>query len=187
MKNSHNRSLEKAILHLSQGELIAYPTEAVYGLGCDPFNERSVLKLLALKNRPVDKGLILVAASYSQIDFLIKPIEQSLLERVKASWPGPVTWVFPASTEAPPWVTSSYKTIAVRLTDHPLVQALCTVFDKPIVSTSANPAGLEPAKTSEEVNHYFGEKIAYVLQGALGQLKKPTQIRDALSGDFFRE
>lgn len=125
-------SLDFCIEQLQQQEVIAYPTEAVFGLGCDPDSENAVMALLALKQRPVDKGLILIAADYAQLEPYIADRELTVLqrERMFASWPGPVTYVVPASPHTPRWLTGRFDSLAIRVSDHPEVQALCRGFWK---------------------------------------------------------
>ncbi|WP_333608495.1 L-threonylcarbamoyladenylate synthase [Arsukibacterium sp.] len=181
-------TIETAVEQLKSGEVIAYPTEAVYGLGCDPDNEQAVLALLAIKQRPVEKGLILVAATYSQllpyVDDKAIPLEKRY--QIFSSWPGHVSWVLPASKTAPKWITGQFDTIAVRVSAHPVVQQLCQAYGKAIVSTSANLAG-EPAITDyQRLLASIGLKVAAVVDGALGGAAQPSQIRDALSGQLVR-
>src|SRR6218665_315978 len=92
-------SINEAAIRLKSGGVIAYPTEAVWGLGCDPFDETAVMRLLAIKQRPVDKGLILIAADLAQLQPLLDlpAMPETRLAEVLASWPGPHTWVLPAS------------------------------------------------------------------------------------------
>ena len=123
-----------------EGGVIAYPTEAVWGLGCDPWNEDAVYRLLALKARPVEKGLIVVAANIHQLDFLLEDLPDVWLDRLAGTWPGPNTWLVPHQERLPEWVTGVHDSVAVRVTDHPLVQELCHLTG-PLISTSANPAG----------------------------------------------
>lgn len=181
-------SIENVITPLAAGEVIAYPTEAVFGLGCDPDNEAAVLALLAIKQRPVEKGLILIAANFDQLRPYIDEtkISSERLEQIFASWPGHVSWVLPASNHAPSWITGKFTTIAVRVSAHPVVQQLCLAFGKPLVSTSANVAG-EPAITDyQQLKCTLGKQVAAIVEGPLGGAKQPSQIRDALTGEIFR-
>ncbi|WP_422731568.1 L-threonylcarbamoyladenylate synthase type 1 TsaC [Leclercia pneumoniae] len=189
MKNSlPSTSVSHAVEVLKKEEVIAYPTEAVFGVGCDPDSEAAVNRLLALKQRPVEKGLILIAASYEQL----KPyIDDSALtpeqrDTVFAAWPGPVTFVFPAKPSTPRWLTGRFDSLAVRVTNHPLVVELCEAFGKPLVSTSANLTGLPPCRTSQEVLAQFGDDFP-VLIGETGGRSNPSEIRDALTGESFRQ
>jgi L-threonylcarbamoyladenylate synthase len=183
-----NNNLHNAIRALNNKEVIAYPTEAVFGVGCDPDSETAVMRLLALKQRPVEKGLILIAANFEQL----KPyIDDSMLtdmqrEAVFSCWPGPVTFVFPAKASTPRWLTGRFDTLAVRVTDHPLVVELCQVYGKPLVSTSANLTGQEPCRTVDEVLVQFGETFP-VVNGETGGRLNPSEIRDALTGELFRQ
>ena len=108
-----------------QGGVIAYPTEAVWGLGCDPWNEEAVYRLLALKERPMHKGLIVVADDIEQFDFLLDDLPEVWQERLAGTWPGPNTWLVPHQNRLPEWVTGQHDTVALRVSDHPLVRALC--------------------------------------------------------------
>lgn len=182
-------SLYQAVIDaLNAGGVIAYPTEAVYGLGCDPDNEAAVLALLAIKQRPVEKGLILVAANYSQLMPYVddKAIPPKKRYQIFSSWPGHVSWVLPASQAAPKWITGQFDSIAVRVSAHPVVQQLCLTYGKPLVSTSANLSG-QPAITNKtELEQSLGTMLAAIVPGALGGATQPSQIRNALTGDIVR-
>jgi L-threonylcarbamoyladenylate synthase len=168
------------------GGIIAYPTEAVYGLGCNPLDTTAVLRLLLLKRRDIDQGLILVAAERQQLeDFVSFPTGRSG-KAIEASWPGPVTWLVPAQPWVPYWLTGAHDTLAVRVSDHPVVRELCREFAGPLVSTSANVHGHPPARTALQVRRMFGGQIDYLVSGQTGKLTSPTEIRDALSGKIIR-
>lgn len=175
---------DEARRYLDQGKIMAYPTEAVLGLGCDPFNEKAVLQLLALKQRDVHKGLILLINDWSQLPALIEKVPDQLLERVGATWPGPVTWLFPKSPLIPSWLSGSHSSIAIRMSAHPLAQQLCK--EGPIVSTSANRSGLEPARDEQSLREQFPMGIDVLLSGSLGGALKPSEIYDVLSGERLR-
>lgn len=182
-------NFESVVEALQQGEVIAYPTEGVFGVGCDPDNVTAIDKLLALKQRPIDKGLILIAANYQQ---LLPYIDDSQLtgeqlQAVQSTWPGPVTWVMPVKKGISSHLTGQFDSIAVRVTDHPLVQQLCLAFGKPITSTSANLTGLEPCRTTEEVERQLGDKLVAILQGQVGGRTQPTEIRDAKTSNVLRQ
>ena len=167
------------------GDVIAYPTEAVYGLGCDPFNQEAVQQLFATKQRPMEKGVILAAANIEQISDLVELIGEEWEAQVCATWPGPFTWVLPVKKALPDWITGGRDTLAVRVSAHPVVQELCEAFGGPIVSTSANPTSLEPARSCQQVAEYFAGAVPCVA-GELGGQTKPTEIRDARSGELLR-
>lgn len=174
-----------ATLTIRKGGVIAYPTEAVYGLGCSPWNGNAVVRILALKRRRMAKGLIVVAANLEQLEPLVDFSSMASLEDVLASWPGPVTWVLPARGGVPVWLTGKHAGIAVRVSAHPLVRSLCDAAG-PLVSTSANPEGHPPATSAFRVRAYFGNRIDYIVPGKTGLYKKPTEIRHAGLGAILR-
>lgn len=184
--NEQAEKIQQVVTVLKQGGIIAYPTEAVYGLGCDPHNDEAVNRIISLKGRDADKGLILIAASYQQLKPFIKQLDQDTEKELLGSWPGPVTWIVPANDSVSSRLRGKHTSLAVRVTDHPLVQQLCNSFNGAIVSTSANPAGEEPARTAKDVKKYFENKLDYILEGETGGLAKPTEIRDALTKKVIR-
>lgn len=173
---------------LRQQDVIAYPTEAIFGLGCDPDSEKAVNVLLKLKQRNWQKGLILIAASYDQLQPYIDDTQLNAKQRenIFSSWPGHVTWAFPKKANTPYWLTGNFNTLAVRVSDHPLVCQLCLSYGKPLVSTSANLSGCKPCRTAEEVRKQFGPDLS-ILSGKIGGRIKPSEIRDALTGKQFRQ
>jgi len=177
--------ISMAVRILEKGGLVAYPTEAVYGLGCLPDRREVVYRLLLIKNRPVSKGFILVAAFPEQLEKYVFFPDASVKARVLATWPGPVTWLLPAQRETPDWITGSHPTVAVRVSGHPVVRALCREVGA-LVSTSANPEQKPPARTLRKVVEYFGHSLDYIVPGEVGKLARPTEIRDAKSGKIIR-
>jgi len=185
---SASLGIEAAVALLRRGGVVAYPTEAVWGLGCDPFDHAAVARLLALKQRPEDKGLILAAADVAQLDDLLDwgALAPERRDAVRASWPGPHTWIVPARPRVPRWITGNHDGVAVRVSAHPVVAALCTAFGGPLVSTSANPAGAPPPRRLDEFDPTLRAAVDGVLAGETGSLAKPTQIRDARTGTVLR-
>ncbi len=171
---------------LRQGAIVAYPTESVFGLGCNPLDEAAVRRLLAIKRRDPAKGLILIAHSFAQLRPFTGPIPQQRLALVESHWPGPSTWLLPAAPWVPRWLTGSHSTLAMRVTAHPLASALCREAGMPLVSTSANLSGRPPARSPLQVRLRCGQDFDLLLHGATGGLAQPTPIRDALTGDRLR-
>lgn len=179
--------IQQSVRAIRQGGVIAYPTEAVWGLGCNPFDEQAVLDLLEIKRRPMHKGLVLIAGNLSQIDFLLEDLTDDEYVKVTANWPGPYTWILPdKKNRIPTWIKGDHSAVAVRVSNHSQVKELTEAYGSFLVSTSANPAAHQPARDILRVKTYFGEKLAYVLPGELGGLDQPTQIRDLKSDQLIR-
>ena len=187
MNLTGNFSIQQAASTLMAGGIVAYPTESVYGLGCDPNNHKAVTQLLRIKNRSFDKGFILIADNWEALEPWVQPIPHHLLTAALTSWPGPVTWVFPAATNVPHWVTGHHKNIAVRVTNHPEARKLCQAFAGPIISTSANLQGSPPARDIRTLKMIFHDQIDAIIQGNTGDRTKPTPIYDILSGECLRK
>lgn len=185
MNYLYHPKVQLCVSAICRGDVIAYPTEAVWGLGCDPFNRHAVHRILALKQRAVEKGLILVAASMHQLDGLLEGLTATELNQLEKSWPGHVTWLLPHRNRIPAEITGVHKTVAVRVSAHPVVKALCEGFGGPIVSTSANPQALPPARTGTDVRRYFGNTELVIAPGQVGRHAMPSEIRD-LSCNILR-
>ncbi|TPG81853.1 L-threonylcarbamoyladenylate synthase [Pseudomonas arsenicoxydans] len=177
--------VQQAAQAVRAGAVIAYPTEAVWGLGCDPWDEQAVHRLLMLKGRSLNKGLILVADNIRQFDFLFEDFPELWMDRMASTWPGPNTWLVPHQNLLPQWITGVHETVALRVSDHPLVRDLCAAVG-PLVSTSANPQGRPAARTRIRVEQYFRGQVDYVLGGNLGGRKNPSVIRDLATGHVVR-
>lgn len=178
--------IRQAIRIVRIGGVIAYPTEAVFGLGCDPRNGKAIRRILAIKGRAIGKGLILIAADLTQLQPFIAGLPPERAGQILTSWPGPVTWVLPARPELSPWLTGGRATLAVRVTAHPTAVALCRTWGTALVSTSANRSGRSPARTSLQVRRRLRSLIDYVLPGQCGPERRPSRIIDATSGVLIR-
>lgn len=177
-----------AAARLHAGDVLAYPTEAVWGLGCDPHDRIAFERLFALKQRPPTQGVLLIAAAFAQVERYIDldAVPEAVMAQVQASWPGPHTWIFPRSAAVPAWVAGTHEGIALRVTAHAPAADLCRAFGGALVSTSANPHGQPSARTAQTVLDYFGDALDGLLDGPLGDQARPTVIRDALSGAIIR-
>lgn len=177
--------LRQAARVASKGGVIAYPTEAVYGIGCLPWSWEAVERVLRLKRRPRGRGLILIASRLEQIEPLVRfdGIDRS---RVLAVWPGPVTWILPPSRFVPEWVLGDGGGVAIRVTAHPPARQLCELTG-PLVSTSANPADRPPARSALRVRACFPAGLDYVVPGISGAARAPSEIRDARTGAILRQ
>ena len=169
-------NIRRAVDTINNGGVIAYPTEAVYGLGCDPWNEDAVQKI---------KGLILIAADFNQLQAFIQPVSATILAQLETTWPGPTTWLLPVSSAVPAYLHGEHDTIAVRVTAHKQTAELCRAFGGAIVSTSANSAGKKPARTSHQVRWHLPD-VDYILSGQCSGSDQPSSIRNAKTGEIIR-
>lgn len=167
--------------------MFAYPTEAVYGLGCDPLNPDALERILQLKRRPVEKGVILVADEWSRVARFVdsEKIPADLLRQVLDSWPGFITWLMPKSSVAPAWICGNSALIAIRVSAHPVVRQLCQTLKSPLVSTSANISGEAAIRERAELEQLFSHNVMYIA-GELGGESRPSEIRHALTGKIIR-
>jgi L-threonylcarbamoyladenylate synthase len=177
--------LVRHILH--GGGIIAYPTEAVWGLGCLPFNESGARRILQLKQRSMSKGMILVAADISQLGVYLDGLPPGDVDRMQATWPGPVTWLVPDNGMAPHWLVGTNDTLAVRVSAHPTVSAICQAAESPLISTSANLSGMAPTRSSLRLRRLFSRSLDYIYPGDIGEQVRPTEIRHLRRNTIVRK
>ena len=204
-------SVIQAAHWLKKGQLLAYPTESVWGIGCDPFSQQAVMQLLTIKQRPIEKGMIVVTDSTSRLTELLECLTAVERQTVLDSWQADSinatarqahTWVLPIPKNLPitipSWISGAHDSVAVRVIDHPLVKQLCAQMvsvSNPygfVVSTSCNPSGQPPALSLNEAKRYFldahlhlNQSVGY-LQGETLGYQLPSQIGDALTGEIIR-
>lgn len=183
------QAILSAVDALKNGEILAYPTESVWGLGCDPYQAEAFQRLLALKQRPIEKGVILLASDIEQIDFLLHDLAPEIYQKMLDSWKNQhqqaTTWLVPTQPSIPMWITGQHQQAAIRVSPHPLCQALCRAFGGFIVSTSANPSNLPSAENAEQTLHYFAQQVHY-LYGETLHFTRPSRIIDAETGHIIR-
>jgi len=187
----HPWHIKKAANIIAHGGVIVYPTEAVYGLGCDPLDPHAVARILDLKNRNIDKGLLLIAAHISHVIKYVHESQQELCTTLfhsaeNVSTETAVTWVFKAANHVPYWLTGNRSSIAIRLTQHPIAKAICEQWGQPLVSTSANISTRRPLDRKILAYKIFYKKVDYVVGGSLGKHRSPSEIRDATTGQILR-
>jgi len=179
-------AFEACIQAVRRGGVIAYPTEAVYGLGCDPAQLAAVQRVLTLKQRPAHKGLILIAADFDQLAPYLLPLDSVTHARVMATWPGAVTWILPAQPHVSPLIRGEHDTLAVRVSAHPTCRALCLRLGHPLISTSANLSTLPPARDAQAVAAQFGTLLDGIVDAPVGGQAQPTEIRQGATGEVVR-
>ena len=169
-----------------RGGVIAYPTEAVFGLGCRPGDPAACERLLQLKDRDIGKGLIVITDDLSRIAFWLNPVPEAAQQQAEATWPGPHTWLWPSRPGCPAWLTGAHNRLAVRVTAHPLVRELCVAAGTALVSTSANLSGEPPCRDAACVATQFGDRIDAILDGTCFGADAPSTIRDLITGEWIR-
>lgn len=180
------QQLRRAASIVNQGGIVAYPTESCFGLGCDPRDNAAIRRLLHIKRRSYKQGLIIIGAGYEQIKMYIADTESEIPTEVFDSWPGPYTWLLPTRAGVSKWLRGEHSTIAVRVTTHNTAAGLCRYAGKAIVSTSANRHERVPTRYAESIEKEFAELVDYILPGKCGDATKPSEIRDAASGEVIR-
>lgn len=170
-------TLSDAAAQIQAGGVIAYPTEAVFGLGCDPLNETAVRRLLAIKQRPEEKGLILLADDAAQLSGWVTASEDDW-QTMQARWPGPVTFLVPVTPKVPRWITGKHRKVAVRVCGHPLARELALAANTPIVSTSANLAGEPSHREAGPLHQQLGNQLDGILPGECNLSDHPSTIID---------
>ncbi|MGE4530294.1 MAG: L-threonylcarbamoyladenylate synthase [Acidithiobacillus sp.] len=183
-RTPRRQNLRQLIAHLRRGEVIAYATEGVWGIGCDPRRRKAMQRILAIKKRPQHKGVLMVAGHRKETTAYWQD-EAVAPETLRQRWPG-TTLVLPATTRVPFWIRGHRDTVAIRVSNHPGIGALCRAFGGAIVSTSANRAGRKPANNLRTLYRYFGPQLP-VLRARLGRQHRPSRIMDARSGQILRE
>jgi len=186
MTNPNLSQVNAAVRVLETGGIIAYPTEGVFGLGCDPANNAALDRILKIKQRDAAKGLIIAASEVQQLLPYVEPFSEIVESRILPTWPGPVTWIVPARADTSKTLTGGRSTLAVRVSNHPVISALCSTFGHAIVSTSANLAGDPPCLNATETQGRLGELVDLVIDADIGDNKGATTIMDALSGKQIR-
>ncbi len=182
MQSGHWK-IKRAALQLLDGKVLAYPTDANWALGCDPDNETASLRLLAIKECPPEQGLMLTAGSVAQIEHLLDGLTSKQRRAIVASWPGRATWLVPdVNDEIPAWIKGASDGVALHVSAHPLVQALCLEFGGPVVSTYACRGTAVVARSALQVVKHLGKDIDGVLHGKPGGQTPPDSIIDARSG-----
>lgn len=158
--------IARAVELLRRGEVVAVPTETVYGLAGDGFNPHALAKIFAVKQRPLFDPLILHVLSLDAAERLlatsIPPQARALAERF---WPGPLTLILPKRAEVPDLATSGLPSVAVRVPAHPLARALLEAFDGPLAAPSANRFGRISPTSAEAVRQELGEAVPLILDG----------------------
>ncbi len=150
---------------LDDGAIIAYPTETVYGLGCDPFQKKAVDRIVQLKGRKSGQPPLLLIPNREWLYSLVTDVPPQVLALMDSFWPGPLTIALPAKKSTPKWLRHRDNTVALRISSHRWVEAFLSFYGQPVVSTSANLSGCPPARTVCGVKKYFSDGVDYCVDG----------------------
>ncbi len=179
------KNCEGFVKDVKNGAVFAYPTEAVFGLGCDIKNKSSIKKILEIKQRDISKGLIVISDNLEKVRNLIDDNYYKIFVEQNSNGK-PTTWLCPASDLVLPEITGKSKKIAIRITTHKVSCDICKLLDFPIISTSANKSGDDPIVESNEFNNYFNNHVDYIIAGKVGDSKKPSRILDLITKEVLR-
>ena len=177
--------LSQAAAIIQHGGVIAYSTDTVLGLGCDPNNQAAVEKILWLKHRSIAKGLILLVENMHALGEFTQPLSTEQTSDIASiSSTTPTTWLLPAKRSTPVWITGTHDRVAIRITQHPIARKLCKMVGA-IVSTSANISDYPTVINEQQLRDWFGPYLDYVIIGTPGT-GVPSEIRDVISGKILR-
>jgi L-threonylcarbamoyladenylate synthase len=162
--NSINgKIIENAVSFLSRGEIIAFPTDTVYGVGGDIFNEAAINSIYRLKNRPTNKPINALISSEDQLKMIVESIPADARSIIKKFWPGPLTIILKKKTEVSDKVTCSLDTIGVRMPNNRVALEIIKKFEKPLATTSANISDKPSPLTAEDVYNNFHESLPMII------------------------
>ena len=178
-------ALNRLVRALSRGAVIGYPTDTIWGFGCNPFDPESVARILQIKQRPADKGLILLSSRLEYCDTFVD-LDQAQRDLVQLPTERPTTWLVTASDACPPWIRGNHATVAIRITDHPLLSYLCARLQSPLVSTSANQTGKSTARSALQLRRQFNDQLDLVVTGFDTGGARPSEIKSLASGNLLR-
>ena len=178
-------ALNRLVQALSRGAVIGYPTDTIWGFGCDPLDPESVVRILQLKQRPADKGLILLSSRLEYCAAFIE-LDQAQRDLIQLPTERPTTWLVSASDACPPWIRGNHATVAIRITDHPLLGYLCGRLQSPLVSTSANQAGKSTVRSALQLRRQFGNQLDFIVTGFNTGDARPSEIKSLASGNLLR-
>lgn len=180
----NDSGIQKAVIALNNNEIVAYPTETVYGLAVNPFSEEAVEKLFQLKGREENKPILLVIGNLKQLDEVVISVSEKAKICIENFWPGPLSLVLPSISNLPNKLTAGKGKICVRWTSHPVAQKLALEFGHAITSTSANRSGESPARNISELP---SDNISIAIEDISTSSSEVSTVFDPDTGEIFRE
>ena len=170
--------INRAVEVVRAGGVIAYPTETFYGLGVNALNREAIKKIYTIKKRSFTQPLLILIPDRNVLSQYVKDIPGIAMKLINKFWPGPLTLVFSASPDLPPLLCAHTQKIAIRISSHPIAQALVKSFNFPITSTSANISGYPSPTTPDEVSLQLKGKVDLIIDGGQTSGGKPSTIID---------
>lgn len=169
-KTFDNVKLSQASSALSAGKIGIFPTDTVYGIGCNAFLENSILKLFEFKNRTFDKPICVLISDLKMLDELAVNITDIEYKLIKAFWPGPLTIIFNKNPKVSKTLTSNLDTIGIRMPDHKITQKLIEYAKVPIATTSANISDMPAAINFSDISKHFDGKVDFIIDNGPSQI-----------------
>ncbi len=170
--------IERAVEYLRQGQVIAYPTETIYGLGADVQNRKAVKRIYDLKSRDYGLPISILVADLAMLREVVANVPDRTLPLMRRFWPGALTILFPASDLIPKGLVTNTGRVGIRISSHPVAAALVEQFGRPITTTSANLSGFPPSLSVRHVQKYFGSKISCILDGGECEPSRGSTVVD---------
>jgi len=183
MSRLDERQVKRAAEVLGNGGIVVYPTETVYGIGCDPLNREAYSRILRLKGRDESRPMLLLACSVAQVEEFAGGLPDVVSRLADVFWPGPLTMVFRPEKRLPDYLYGPGDGVAFRVSPHPLASLLAFEFGAPVVSTSANRTGEPPLTTYSDALREFGDRVDVVLEGSGEMNGAPSTVVDLTSGE----
>jgi len=177
-------ALTDAVAALERGELVVFPTEGLYGIGCDAGSARAVDHLVAVRGRDEGKPLLVLVRDVAMARTLVTAMPPAAERLARRFWPGPLTLVLPARAGLPAPLTAGTGTIGLRVPGHPVTNEMLVTLGRPVTAPSANPPGSEPPRTCAAARAYFGDRVATYVDG--GTLSGTPSTVAALEGNACR-
>ncbi len=179
------RKIAQAVEVLRNGGIIIYPTDTIYGLGCDIHNKKAIERLCLLKNIAVKKAnFSFICSNLSHLSQFSKSISTPVYRVLNSNLPGPFTFILEASREVPKLIMRNKKTVGIRVPDHPICQLLLQEFGSPIISTSLpESVDVEESTIPDVIYDHYGKRVDAMLSAGVGGTESSTVV-DCTSGEF---
>jgi L-threonylcarbamoyladenylate synthase len=177
-KDPSTESIERAVGYLREGQVIAYPTETIYGLGADVQEKKAVKRIYDLKARDYGLPISILVSNLVMLREVVSDVPERAFPLMRKFWPGPLTILFPASSIIPKGLVTNTGKVGIRISSHPVAAALVETFGRPMTTTSANLSGFPPSLAVKHVQKYFGDKLPCILDGGEVEPSRGSTVVD---------